>query len=93
MSIQAQDYNLIVFLIILGIAGGVLLCWAGFHFFWDSPERQPGTSNEQISYMRDVKLRNLRDRAAAMGRRDIFRDIDERLRYGIENSTGYDQEW
>ena len=75
------DHNLLVLLIILGVAAGVLICWALFHFFWDSAEQTRSMTNEQRDYMREVKMRNVQDLAAMMGRRHISQDLDGRLHH------------
>lgn len=77
-----KNHNLIVLLIILGVAAGVLICWAGFHFFYDSGEPiTTSMSNEQKDYLREVKMRNVRDLAAMNGRGDIYRDLNDQLRH------------
>lgn len=83
MAALYENHNLIVLLIILGVAGGVLLCWAGFRFFSEPAEPMKSASNEQKDYMREVKMRNVRDLAATMGRRDILDDLNDRSRHRV----------
>lgn len=78
-----KNHNLIVLLIILGVAAGVLICWAGFRFFSETQEETRSPPNDQMEYMREVKMRNVRDLAAMMGRRDVLEDYNERLRPGV----------
>ena len=78
MAIEAKNYNLIVLVIILGVAAGVLLCWAVYHFFYNNKYREtnPYTmSGDQAVYMREVRLRNLENIAAVMGRSDVLREL------------------
>ena len=80
MQISESTFNLLVFLIILGTAGGVLMAWAVFHFFYDTEAPNPHSfSAEQAVYMREVRLRSLRSLAAMMGRKDVMRDLYGRL--------------
>ena len=81
MEIKEKYFNLLTFLIILGCAAGILLCWAVHHFWYGKDELgwRP-MSSEQAFYMREVRIRNLRNIAALMGRRDIVRELDESTR-------------
>ena len=78
MQIQERDFNLIVFLIILGTGVGILLCWAIFRFFSPAEHNPHSMSPEQAVYMREVRMRNLRGLATMMGRRDILWELDGR---------------
>ena len=73
-----KSYSVIVLLIILGIGASVVMAWAIFHYFFNvKPEGDPySPGGDQAVYMREVRLRNLRNVAAVMGRRDIIRDLD-----------------
>lgn len=73
-------YSLVTFLCILGAAAGFFLLWAGIRFFYNNEERDPhNMSTEQAVYVRDVKMRNMRDMALIMGRRDIARQLSDTL--------------
>lgn len=74
-----ENHNLVVFLIILGVAAGVVICWACFRFFYDSPQPDKTMSDEQKDYLREVKMRNVRDLAALNGRRDVYEDFKYQL--------------
>ena len=76
-----KNHNLIVLLIILRVAARVLICWAGFHFFYDSGEPMTTSmSNEQKDYLRGVNMRNVIGLAAMNGRGDIYHDLNDQLR-------------
>lgn len=63
------NYPLLVFLVILGCAAGVMLAWAGAHF-WTARYAKPaitGPSAEQAQYMREVRLKNVEDLAYGGG--------------------------
>lgn len=76
MSIQANDYNLVVFLIILGIGAGVLICWAVWHFRGSREiEHDPYSMDQhQATYCREVRIRNVQNIAAILGRGDRFNE-------------------
>ena len=64
-----SNYPVAVFLCIFGVAGGVLLAWASLYYFGRLDEPDVYTiPTEQAIYMRETRLRNLRDVAAVLGR-------------------------
>ena len=76
-----SEYNLLTFIIIVGAAAGVLICWAVYHFMGpDEGPRFKPMSNQQAVYMREVRLRNLKFIAWMMNRRDILRELEDSLR-------------
>ena len=83
MEIDEDQYPLLVFLCILASAVLLLLAWSIGRFFHGPDYNAPRPmSPEQAAYMRETRLRNVRWLAAKMGRRDLYRQIDDSLRDG-----------
>lgn len=62
----------VVFLVILGAAAFIFICWATTHFFFAQPpnrdlEMHTGGGLSQAAYMRDVRIRNQGSIMAAYG--------------------------
>ena len=83
MEIDENQYPLVVFLCILASAVLLLLAWAIGRFFYGPDHNAPRPmSPEQAAYMRETRLRNVRWLAAKMGRRDLYRQMDNILQDG-----------
>ncbi|WPG98648.1 Hypothetical protein R9X50_00144100 [Acrodontium crateriforme] len=83
MAIQANDYTLISLMIILGCGCGFMMLWGMFRFYnAESVERSYEPTKEQAIYMREARIRSLRNLAASLGRKDVVRDLDDSIERG-----------
>ena len=93
MAIQSNEYTLISLLIVIGCGAGFMVLWGIFRFYnTEATERSYEPSKEQAVYMREARIRSLRNLAASLGRRDVVRDLDDSIEkgnaYGEKNEKG-----